>query len=274
MSEETLETSATEAAAEEPKASKPAKEPMTVGRRNAMIGIGGTVALLALGSTRKLLGHTALIHPPGGQDETNLVTKCIRCEKCYEVCPRKVITPAHVEYGLLGMRAPTMYYQESYCDFCLEENGGTPRCASVCPTGALELAEGADYTNTFIGKALIDTYQCLAYRTTACRTCYDNCPFGAIVLDETIQSLPLPLVVLDKCNGCGACQSVCLSLTAGSIVSGSTQRAIYIQTEDSAYEDAEDNRAVIYSEDMDQYSAPMYSSVDEWVNAADSEGGE
>ena len=32
----------------------------------------------------------------------------------------------------------------------------------------------------------------------------------------------------EKCNGCGACENVCESMTAGSIAPGATDRAIVV----------------------------------------------
>jgi ferredoxin-type protein NapG len=37
------------------------------------------------------------------------------------------------------------------------------------------------------------------------------------------------VVIADKCNGCGACESVCVSLKEGSISSGATKRAIVVE---------------------------------------------
>ena len=37
-----------------------------------------------------------------------------------------------------------------------------------------------------------------------------------------------PIVLEDKCNGCGACESVCVSLQNGSIAEGATARAIVV----------------------------------------------
>ena len=37
-----------------------------------------------------------------------------------------------------------------------------------------------------------------------------------------------PIVLEDKCNGCGACESVCVSLQNGSISEGATARAIVV----------------------------------------------
>ena len=113
-------------------------------RRGLFIGVGSTAALLGLGALR-YAGHNPLNRPPGGTDEAHLVSGCIRCERCYEACPREAIVPAKIEDGLLGMRSPMLDFNTgNYCDFCYEENGGNPLCAAVCPTAALELP--ASYT--------------------------------------------------------------------------------------------------------------------------------
>ena len=116
--------------------SKRAKGPLDVSRRALLIGAGSTAALLGLGALR-YAGHNPLVRPPGGPDEARLVSACIRCEKCYEACPRGVIVPAHIEDGLLGMRSPALKFDADFCDYCADENGGEPLCVKVCPTEAL-----------------------------------------------------------------------------------------------------------------------------------------
>ena len=207
-----------------------AKGPLSVSRRSLLIGAGGTAALLGLGALR-YAGHNPLVRPPGGQDESHLVSACIRCEKCYEACPRGVIVPAHVEDGLLGMRSPALSFDDGWCDFCAQENGGVPLCVATCPTEALTLPEGAVAQSTVLGLAVIDEAQCLAFRDTGCRYCYDACVeagFDAIEL-STEGANPQPHVIEDKCVGCGACESVCVSLKAGSIASGATKRAVVVR---------------------------------------------
>ena len=192
-------------------------------RRALCAGGVGAAALIALGGLR-YVGHNPLPRPPGGQDEAHLVSACIRCERCYEVCPRHVIVPAHIEDGLLGMRTPTFDFDANYCDFCTEENGGVPLCVQSCPTDALALPEGAAPETTIMGLATIDQYQCLAFRDSGCRYCFDACPYEAIELRDN-----KPYIIADKCNGCGACESVCVSLKAGSIASGATERAVVVR---------------------------------------------
>lgn len=212
----------------------------SLSRRTLAIGIGSTAALLALGGLR-YAGHNPLKRPPGGQDEAALVSACIRCQRCYEACPQHVIIPARIEDGLLGMRTPELDFSSNspgeleslkYCDFCASSNGGVPRCVEVCPTQALLLDEGADASNTVIGVAQIDTSQCMAYRDTGCRFCYDACvkargDKAAIYLNSTSTS-PRPMVDASLCNGCGACESVCVSLQNGSIAANANRRAIVV----------------------------------------------
>ena len=199
-------------------------------RRTLCIGVGATVAMAGLGALR-YVGSEPLVRPPGGQDEARLVSACIRCEKCYEACPRGVIVPAHIEDGLLGMRSPALKFDADFCDYCADENGGEPLCVKVCPTEALALPADATAETTIIGKAVLIREWCLAWdKNNGCRFCYDACPYEAIELDENGR----PVVVPDNCNGCGACQSVCVSQKEGSYTTGATSRAIIVVPESEA----------------------------------------
>jgi ferredoxin-type protein NapG len=196
-------------------------------RRAALLGVGSAAVILGLGGL-KFVPSVPLIRPPGGQDENRLVSACIRCERCYEICPRNVIASAHIEDGILNMRTPTFDFDDDYCDWCIEANDGDPLCVKVCPSKALRLPEGADELNTIIGKAVINTDWCLAYKLIGCRFCYDACPYEAMELDENNR----PVVLYDICNGCGACESVCVSLQNASIAEGAFERAIIIRALD------------------------------------------
>ena len=199
----------------------------SITRRTLCIGGVSFVVLLALGGVG-LVGNTSLLRPPGGQDEKRLLGLCVRCQKCYEVCPRKVIVPSHIENGFKGMRTPTFDFEIDYCDFCRDENDGVPLCAKNCPSGALSLPADAIPEEVIMGIATIDETTCLAFRNTACQACYDACPYDAIKMVKN-----RPYIDTERCNGCGACEHACLSLTAGSIVSGSKERAAKVRPVDS-----------------------------------------
>ena len=178
-----------------------------------------------------------LCRPPGGQDEDRLYSLCIRCERCYEACPENVITPAHLEDGIIGVRMPTMNFSKNYCDFCEKGNGGHPKCVEVCPTGALALgaSDQPPALSCVIGQAVIDINSCLAYRDTGCRYCYDACRdagMDAISIESDAYGAR-PLVDASKCNGCGACQAACVSLQGGLLASGTTEVAIVVRPVDA-----------------------------------------
>lgn len=200
---------------------KPQREPI-ISRRSLCLGIGGAVALMALGATSAFADVPA-VRPPGGTS-ASITSACIRCAKCYEACPNQVIVPSPIENGLIQTRTPMLSFNDGWCDFCAEANGGWPLCVQSCPTDALSLDAAPD-ESTILGKAAITKDWCLAYRLIGCKECYDACPIGAIELDTQGR----PVVNEGACNGCGACEAACVSLVNGSISEGATARAITVQ---------------------------------------------
>lgn len=214
-------------------------------RRTFAIGLGSTIALLGAGSLR-YVGSTPVVRPPGGQDDNALVSKCVHCYRCVEACPYHLVVPAPIEKGVLNMRTPQMSFSDNdpgvldslkYCDFCARANGGVPLCVEACPTTALDTHGGIDPETTVIGLAVIDKNLCLAYRGARCAFCYDACrqvrgDKSSAIYYENIgaedASTLLPLVDARKCNGCGACESVCVSAQAGS-TRNSNVRAIVVE---------------------------------------------
>ena len=193
-------------------------------RRTLCTGVVGVAALLGIGAIN-VVPKENMVRPPGGQDEEQVIGACIRCEKCVESCPRGVIAPAHVEDGILAMRTPTMYFADDWCDFCMQENGGIPLCVEACPTQSLKLPAGADPETSVLGVAKIRKDWCLAYAAAGCKFCYDACPYDAIYLDDD----QCPHIIEDRCNGCGACEAVCVSLKNGSISHGANERAVTVK---------------------------------------------
>lgn len=194
-----------------------------ISRRTLLYGVGGAAALLGLGGLR-ILENYPIIRPPGGQDEERLVSACVHCEKCYEICPRNVIAPGHLEDGILNIRTPTLNFKYNWCDWCISENGGHPLCVQVCPTDALKLPDDAEPWSEIIGIAAVGRDRCLALKLMGCLSCYDACPYDAMTYDEYKR----PIVLEDVCVGCGACQSACVSMTSGSVSNGITERAILV----------------------------------------------
>lgn len=194
-----------------------------VTRRALCAGIGSLAALALIGAAGTVPAE-ASVRPPGGADEQRMLSRCIRCQKCYEVCERRVIRPSQGETGPITLRMPVMSFSESFCDFCAEANGGTPLCAQCCPTGALDVEEARAAERAGLGRAQLVREWCLAHQLNGCRFCYDACAYDAIELDE----LGRPAIIAERCNGCGACEAACVSLKEGSITAGATARAITV----------------------------------------------
>ncbi|MDR0513909.1 MAG: 4Fe-4S dicluster domain-containing protein [Coriobacteriaceae bacterium] len=209
-------------------APKLAEQRGIISRRSLVIGFGCTAALFGLGAA-KLYPVSPIIRPPGGQNEAKVIASCIHCEKCYEICPRNIIAPGHIEDGLLNIRTPTLNFKHNYCDWCEQENGGVPLCASICPTDALVVPVEPGIFSRPIGKAELNKAWCLAFRMMGCAVCYMACPYEAMGLDE----LGRPYVIDEKCIGCGACQAACVSMKSGSLSEGVTERAIVVRALDA-----------------------------------------
>ena len=95
-------------------------------------------------------------------------------------------------------------------------------CVATCPTHALSCP---DPSQAIIGKAELNRDWCLAAKGMGCHECVDVCNYEALELGAD----NVPVVDVDACNGCGACELACISLSAGSITAGATDRAIVVR---------------------------------------------
>jgi ferredoxin-type protein NapG len=57
-----------------------------------------------------------------------------------------------------------------------------------------------------------------------CRVCVDACPYEALFVGDD----RVPVVDESACNGCGACEFACVSMSAGSLSVGATDKAIVV----------------------------------------------
>jgi ferredoxin-type protein NapG len=92
----------------------------------------------------------------------------------------------------------------------------------VCPTGALALREGEV---PVLGTAVLNREWCLASKGMGCSSCVDACHYEAM----SVGADGVPVVDDAACNGCGACEFACISLSAGSLTVGATDKAIVVE---------------------------------------------
>ena len=176
-------------------------------RRTFLKISGGAFALLlGIGEASKILPRKALLRPPGGQDETAFISRCLRCDRCRSICPTSVIGLANLSDSILDARTPVMKFHLGYCNFC-------NKCVEVCPTQALK---PFDIKTVKIGLATVKKDICIAWDSGGCTVCMNACPYHAIMLDGQSR----PVVDSNKCNGCGICEKVCPALVMRSYIGG------------------------------------------------------
>ncbi len=209
---------------------------VNISRRGVVGGAVGAGCMLALGAV-KFLPEGEVCRPPGAQDEARFIGACIRCGKCMEVCPNSCIAPATIEDGIINMRTPRLSFSRSasqlrgalgWCDHCAEYNNGIAKCAEVCPSGALSLADDSTFETMKLGVAEIERDWCLAWMLKGCTLCKNACPMDAITFDKHNR----PHVDPELCNGCGSCEQACVSLESVSMGAGNrsgTTRAILVK---------------------------------------------
>jgi len=184
-------------------------------RRQALIALGTAVAGISLfrSDASAAREHSTLIRPPGAR-ENNLLSKCIRCAECSRACPTSAIQPAILESGLQGLWTPVLVPRIGYCDYSCNA------CGQVCPVQAIPRLTLGEKRAQVIGKAYIDTDRCLPWADQQpCGVCEEMCPVPekAIRLDELeirndsgrATTLQRPVVIRDRCIGCGICEFKC-----------------------------------------------------------------
>jgi len=201
-----------------------------IGRRRTITGLAAGAAVVPLMRANTGLGkgrHDRLLRPPGALDETDFLSRCIRCGECMKVCPNNSLHPTLEEAGLEGLWSPTLVPRIGYCEpSCV-------LCSDVCPTGAIWQitpkekgwvvgvgGPGAASQPVRLGTAFYDRGRCLPWaEATDCIVCEEWCPVSpkAIYVEEaqvidstgTVKTLKQPRIDPSRCVGCGACEYAC-----------------------------------------------------------------
>lgn len=147
---------------------------------------------------KELYNYNSPLRPPGAVPENEFISKCIKCNKCLQICPYDSIIIADYKYGG-SIGTPIIIPRDVPCYVCM-------KCTAVCPTGALD-NNLIEKENVRMGSAYIDEDRCLPFNGIICRACFENCPIfrKAIILEDEFY----PKVDKDYCVGCGICERVC-----------------------------------------------------------------
>ena len=170
------------------------------------------------------VSEPALLRPPGVVDEAAFLRHCIRCLHCVQSCPNGIIDATGLEAGFSSLFTPHLRFDKNGCDFRCQV------CQLVCPNKAIPLQTLAQKQLTPIGLAVIDQNKCVVFRDKKpCLVCQEVCPIPEKALvfakEERMMRasgpfmLRYPLVVPERCIGCGICQAACPADTVAITVS-------------------------------------------------------
>jgi ferredoxin-type protein NapG len=163
--------------------------------RRALLQLAASTAVsgAVLGLTAVGRAHD-LVRPPGALEEPDFLASCLRCLRCMDACAPLAIKTASIFSGLANLGTPVL--ETNKCILCME-------CIRTCPTGALSKIPKEE---VFLGTAVILKDVCFAWlKTRRCRECEKACKPEAIVMEDN----RYPVILAEKCNGCGICMRRC-----------------------------------------------------------------
>jgi ferredoxin len=146
---------------------------------------------------------TSPVSPPGSRSVERFNKICTGCSLCVSACPTKVLQPAFLEYGLIGVMQPHMAYRKGLCEF------DCTMCSDVCPTGAIIPVTTEAKHLLQIGQVHFEKKNCIVEtEKTDCGACSEHCPTKAVHM-VPYGKLFIPEVDQKICVGCGACEYAC-----------------------------------------------------------------
>jgi len=126
-----------------------------------------------------------------------------------KVCVTNGLQPVLLESGLGGIWTPRLVPETGYCEY------NCALCGTVCPTGAIPRLDLAHKQKTRLGVAVVDKTRCLAWgEYEECLVCEEHCPIPekaiqVVMIERDGRTVPAPVVVEERCIGCGICQNKC-----------------------------------------------------------------
>ena len=162
------------------------------------------------------------VRPPGSLPEQSFLQACIRCGECFKACPNDVLHALGFQQGFEGLWTPHVAADWAGCE------SSCNACGQVCPTGAIRAIPLEEKRVCRIGLAEVNLQTCLPYAgKEACQLCVDECvhagynaiEFTRVRTEVDAEGNPVedsgflaPVVLADKCVGCGLCQTRCYGI--------------------------------------------------------------
>lgn len=193
----------------------------------ALAATGGAAAAGGVRAWGAKLGDPAAFHPvrpPGSVPEQEFLQLCIRCGECFRACPNDALQPLGFQQGLEGLWTPRMVADWSGCE------PSCANCGQVCPTGAIRALPLEEKRAARIGLAVVNQSTCLPHAGVEdCRLCVDECQKAGYDAIEFLKvgtkidadgrpveesGFLAPVVLAEKCVGCGLCQTRCGAINA------------------------------------------------------------
>ena len=94
--------------------------------------VGGVLGLAMLGYIPVASASRSRLRPPGALEESDLLSSCIKCGQCVQVCPVAAIRLDDMASGF-GLGIPYIDARAQACDFSCD----AVQCILACPTGSL-----------------------------------------------------------------------------------------------------------------------------------------
>jgi NAD-dependent dihydropyrimidine dehydrogenase PreA subunit len=162
------------------------------------------------------------VRPPGSVPEQEFLQMCIRCGECFKACPNDVLHALGFQQGFEGLWTPHVAADWAGCE------SSCNACGQVCPTGAIRALPLEEKKVCHIGLAEVNLQTCLPYAgREACQLCVDEChhagyhaiEFTRVRTEVDADGNPIedsgfvaPVVLTEKCVGCGLCQTRCYGI--------------------------------------------------------------
>lgn len=185
-------------------------------------GVGAALLTEASAAEGRRRNPRLPVRPPGSVPEPKFLELCIRCGECFKVCPNNVLQSEGFEQGLDGLWTPMVQANWAGCETSCNA------CGQVCPTGAIRALSMGEKKVARMGLAVVNEPTCLPFAgRQPCQLCVDECSaagyhaieFRQVGTETDDRGNPIegtgllaPIVIAEKCVGCGLCQARCFGI--------------------------------------------------------------